>query len=77
MTEVEGSEVLSPGSDAAHFALFPFVEKLGKNRRAVLLPRHHKPRLVRIAEVFYVTEDEDPALAKVFIQLAARAYFRR
>lgn len=57
---------------AAHLALFPFVKQLGKNRRAFGLPGDDKSWLLRVAEMLDITEDQNPALAKIFIEFAAR-----
>ena len=60
---------------AIHFALFPFVQHFGEYGRAFLLPGDDEARLLRIADVLDVTEDQHPALAKVLVKFAAGAEF--
>lgn len=57
-----------------HFTAFPFVKYLGENRWPILLPCDDKSRLLRVAFVFDVGENERPALAQKFIKFAARPY---
>lgn len=64
-----------PISLPGHLALFPFVEYLRENSRAVFLPCHHKARLLRIAQVLYITKYQHPAFAQIFVKFATRREF--
>jgi len=57
-----------------HFALFPFIQKLWEDGRAITLPGYDEPGLLGIALVFNATEYQYPALAQILIQLAAGRY---
>jgi hypothetical protein len=61
----------------AYLALFPLVQYLRENRRAILLPGHNEPRLVRIGCMLNVTEDQDPSVTKVLVKFAAGANLGR
>ena len=67
----------SAQSLAVDLVQFPFVEQFRIDGFAVILPCDDKARLLAVAQMLDVAQDQNPALIEIIIQLAARTDFAR